>query len=280
MVMHDSQQTLAQLSALPPSSRQRLLLRKLLDHYCGVYLVRFLEGYIHNLNSPLQILWVRSEQLEQDITHLQQAFESDDRTQAAELGKTMQSRINSLLKSLNDLNSGLAFLSEGFLFERRSKTKQIEINDVIEDTLFLLNANMSFKHDVKRTIRLDDNLPKLRGRRADFCIIMISLVQNALEAMADAEEKHLTIETCRENSHIAIKVTDTGCGIPEQDRQDIYQAFLTTKRSTDQEGKTDEHAGIGLSLVLLLLDDYRGNIAFESQSGSTTFTVRLPLTAK
>lgn len=280
MVMHDSQQTLAQLSALPPSSRQRLLLRKLLDHYCGVYLVRFLEGYIHNLNSPLQILWVRSEQLEQDITHLQQAFESDDRTQSAELGKTMQSRINSLLKSLNDLNSGLAFLSEGFLFERRSKTKQIEINDVIEDTLFLLNANMSFKHDVKRTIRLDDNLPKLRGRRADFCIIMISLVQNALEAMADAEEKHLTIETCRENSHIAIKVIDTGCGIPEQDRQDIYKAFLTTKRSTDQEGKTDEHAGIGLALVSLLLDDYRGNIAFESQSGSTTFTVRLPLTAK
>lgn len=253
-----------------------MLLRKLTDHYCGVYLIRVLEGFIHNLNNPLQILLVRSEQLEQDIGKLRQAFESEAVAEARELAERMDSRIDSFVRSLDDLNSSLGFLAKGALFKRRSEIGRVKINEVIEDTIFLLNANMFFKHSVKKSLKLDDALPTLKGRHTDLCIIMLNLIQNALEGMAHAKEKHLTIEAFRENANIIIKVRDTGCGIPEQNRQDIYKAFFTTKRGTEYEGKHDEHMGIGLSLVSLLLEDYHGHIAFEGAPGNTTLTLQLP----
>lgn len=258
------------------SSKERVLLRKLVDHYCGVYLIRVFEGFVHNLNNPLQILFVRSEQLEKNIVKLREAFESGAVAEARELANAMESRINPLVKSLDELDAGLSFLSKSLFFERRSKIGHVKINEVIKDTLFLLDANMFFKHQVRKTLRLDDSLPRLTGRHTDLCVIMINLIQNALEAMANAEEKHLTIETCTESGNIAIKVRDTGCGIPEENSQDIYKAFSTTKRGPEYEGNLDEHAGIGLSLVALLLEDYHGHIAFESVSGNTTFTVHLP----
>ncbi len=258
--------------ALSLSPRERVLLKRLVDHSCGEYLVRVLEGFIHNLNNPLQILCVRSEQLQKDISRVQEAFRFEPSAETTEFAKSMESRIDSLAKSLDELSAGIRFLSKDFLFERRSKISDVRINEVIEDTIFLLNADAFFKHGVKKTLRLDDSLPVLAGRHTDFCIIMTNLIQNALEAMADAQEKHLSIETYRENTSIAIKVRDTGCGIPEEKRQDIHKAFLTTKSDSGQECKT----GIGLCLVSLLLEDYRGHIDFESTSGNTTFVVHLP----
>jgi hypothetical protein len=40
------------------SSRERMLLRKLLDDYYGVFLVRVIEGVTHNLSGPLQVLYI------------------------------------------------------------------------------------------------------------------------------------------------------------------------------------------------------------------------------
>jgi two-component system sensor histidine kinase HupT/HoxJ len=258
------------------SSKERVLLKKLLDHYCGVYLTRVLEGVVHNLNNPLQILWVRSEQLEKTVGMLRTALQSEAQAEVVELAKAMESRTKSLLKSLDELNTSLCFLTKDFLFERRSKVGRVKIDEVIEDTLSMLNANMFFKHHVKKSLNLDNTLPPLTGRHTDFCIIMISLIQNALDAMANTEEKHLTIETCKENAGIAIRVRDTGCGIPAEDGQDIFKDCLTIKKGMGCEGKLDEDVGVGLSLVSLLLEDYHGQIACKSVSGSTTFTVHLP----
>ncbi|NVM22087.1 MAG: GHKL domain-containing protein [Desulfobacterales bacterium] len=252
-----------------------MILRKLADHYCGVYLIRVLEGFIHNLNNPLQILCVRSEQLTKNIEKLREALEAEAVAEARELIEPMESKIDSFATSLEGLYSGLGSLTRCVLFKECSEIGQVKINAVVEDTLFLLNANMFFKHSVEKTLELDDNLPTLRGRHTDLCIIMLNLIQNALESMAGAEEKHLTIETSVQEANIIIKVGDTGCGIPEENRQHIFKAFFTTKRGTQYEGKLDEHLGIGLSLVSFLLEDYLGHISFESVPGNTTFTLEL-----
>jgi len=258
------------------SSRERMLLRKLADNYYGLYLVRVIEGIIHNLNGPLQILYIRSEQLEQGLQKLRRALQSEALSELEGLTPRMVERIKSISKSLDDLNAQLRYLTSDLIVERRSEIGDIEINQVIKECLFLLNGNMFFKHEVKKTFRLDDALPVLRGRKTDFSIIILSLIQNAIEAMIDAQDKHLIVETFGRDNKVIIRVQDTGCGIPEQDREHIYEAFFTTKKGTGHEGKLDEHAGLGLSLVSLLLEDYNGTIACESVPGKATFTVEIP----
>jgi signal transduction histidine kinase len=258
------------------SSRERMLLRKLADNYYGVCLVRVIEGIVHNLSGPLQVLYIRSEQLEQNIEELRRAMQSETLTELKGLPGSMGERIKSISRSLDDLNAQLMHLTNDLIVKRRSEVGDVRINQVIEDCIFLLNADMFFKHNVKKAFKLDDAVPVLKGRKTDFCIIILNLVQNALEAMVDAQDKHLTVETSSQEDKVTIKVQDTGCGIPEQDREHIYEPFFTTKKGTGYEAKLDEYAGLGLSFVSLLLEDCNGSISCESVPGKTAFTIEIP----
>jgi len=259
------------------SSREEMLLRKVADHYCDMYFLQTLEGFVHNLNGPLQILWIRSEQLEQDIGRLQQDLQDAHVTRGTELADRMQQRIDSFLRGLDELNTSLSFLTKDLLSRHHAQMGEVKINGVIQDTLSLLDADMFFKHRVERTLRLDSSLPSFRGRYRDLCAIMLSLIQNASEAMVDTEAKQLIVETSEEGDHIFIRIQDSGCGIPEEHRPRIYKAGFTTKRRTDHEGKEEEHAGLGLAIVSTLLRECQGNMTFESVPGMTAFTVQLPL---
>lgn len=258
------------------SSRERMLLRKLADNYYGLYMVRVIDGITHNLSGPLQVLYIRSEQIEQGLEQLRGAPQSEGMTQVERLAGRMEEKIKSMSESLDELNDQMRHLTSPLIIEKRSEIGDVKINQVIEDCIFLLNADMFFKHNVKKTFSLDDGLPTLKGRRTDFCIIILNLVQNALEAMVDAQDKHFAIETSGQQDMVIIRVQDTGCGIPQQNRDHIYDPFFTTKKGTEHDGELDEHAGLGLSLVSLLLEDYNGTIACESVPGKTTFTIQIP----
>ena len=277
ITMGNRGETSGELMYQSASSRERMLLRKLADNYYGVCLVRVIEGIVHNLNGPLQILYIRSEQLEQGLKQLRSALQSEALTEVEGLAGRMEERIKSISKSLDDLNVQMGHLTSDLSIERSCEIGNVKINQVIEDCLFLLNADMFFKHKVKKTFKLDDALPVLKGRKMDFCIIVLTLIQNALEAMVDAQDKHLSVETSSQEDKVIIRIQDTGCGIPEQDREHIHKAFFTTKKGTGYEAKPDKLAGLGLSLVSLLLEDYNGTIACESTPGKTTFIVHLPL---
>ena len=273
--MHDLPETPEAYSSA--SSTEEMLLRKLADHYCDMYFLQTLEGFVHNLNGPLQILWVRSEQLEQDIGRLQQDLREAHVARGTELADRMQQRIRSFLRGLDELNASLSFLTKDLLGRQHAETGEVKINEVIRDTLSLLDADMFFKHRVEKTLRLDDSLPSFRGRYRDLCTIMLGLIQNASEAMVDTEAKQLIVETSREGGHIFVRIQDSGCGIPEEHRPHIYKAGFTTKRRTNHEGKEEEHAGLGLTIVSTLLKECQGNMTFESLPAMTTFTVQLPV---
>ena len=260
--------------------KEEMLIRKLADHYCGAYLVRVIEGIIHNLNGPFQILYIRSEQLAMNIKQLQEEIRTGKISEMGDLVAKMMERIDSVLKGLDDLNNQHLHLTSGMIVEKRSVIQPIKINDLIKDTLFLLNANMLFKHKVEKIYSFGDNLPTIFGRYSEFGAMILNIVQNALEAMADTEEKRLEIETSCSDRVVTVKISDTGCGIPRKDQKHIFSPFFTTKKDVDYEGKLGDNMGLGLSIVDLLIKDYGGTITCESAPGSTTFTLTIPVGKK
>jgi signal transduction histidine kinase len=261
------------------SSTERALLRKMMDYYYGLYLLEVIQGVVHNLNGPLQIVYIRTEQLQQNLQKLIGAAQSQGSSELEDLLSDMEEKIQSSLSGLDDLNSQLRHLNSDLMAEGCSAFGDVNLNQVIEECLFLLNANMFFKHSVNKTLKLEDNIPILKGRKTDFSIVMLCLLQNAVEALADAEEKRIVIETLRRKDAVAIRVQDSGRGISEQDREYIYDLCYTTKNCTENKSALPKHAGLGLCLVSLVLEDYQGSIACESTPGQTTFTVRIPLNA-
>lgn len=71
--------------------------------------------------------------------------------------------------------------------------------------------------------------------------------------------------------YIQIKVSDTGCGISNEDLPKIFEPFFSTK---GQKGN-----GLGLAVIWGIIDNHNGTITVDSEVGKgTTFTIRLPLT--
>lgn len=274
MTIRNQRKTCGKLIYQSISETERLLLRRLADDYYGTFLVRVIKGIVHNLNGPLQVLYIRSEQLEQGFRQLRDTLQSETLTEAEGLAGRMEEKVKAISTKLDDLNAQLMHLTSDLIVERRSEIETININRVIEDCFFLMNADMFFKHKVKKTLKLDNSLPVLTGRKTDFCIIILNLIQNALEAMTDAQDKNLSLETSRQDDRVIIRFRDTGCGIPEQDREHIYNVSFTTREYAADKGKPG--SGLGLSLVCFLLEDYNGTIACESVAGKTTFTVEIP----
>jgi signal transduction histidine kinase len=278
VTMEDTQDTVATNN--PASSRESILLKILGDHYCGVYFVRTLDGFIHNLNSPLQVMWIRLDQIEQDMKKLRAGIRQTDEAQVCALVERIQERMRSLEKGFDELNNNLGFLTKDIISKQRSETGPVDINKTVLDTLFLLKADMFFKHRVKTSLKLDETLSELTGRYSDFCVIVLHLVQNALEAMVGSEERNLLIETLEERDdpvRIVLRVEDTGCGVSPEYGMRVFDPFVTTKDRLDYNGRMQEHAGLGLWVVSHLVQQYNGEVAYQSKPNKTSFAVSFPL---
>ena len=82
----------------------------------------------------------------------------------------------------------------------------------------------------------------------------------------------LSIETERCEGMYCVRISDTGCGIPEDVRSKLFMPFVTTKKNG---------TGLGLSTVMKIVSAHDGTIDSESKPGEgTIFTVRLPATER
>ena len=96
-----------------------------------------------------------------------------------------------------------------------------------------------------------------------------NLISNAVQATPP--RGRIVVRTLMQNEQAIIEVADTGCGIPAERLESIFDDFVTTKR---------RGLGLGLAISKKVVEQMGGTIAVTSQVGvGSTFTVRFPLTA-
>jgi two-component system NtrC family sensor kinase len=114
------------------------------------------------------------------------------------------------------------------------------------------------------------HLPTIQADPGQLQQVFINLLNNAAEAMKGGGL--ITLATRAVNSQwVEIKVSDTGCGIPEENLGKLFTPFFTTK-------PPGQGTGLGLSIVYGIVKMHRGQITVQSQVGKgTTFTITLPV---
>jgi len=96
-----------------------------------------------------------------------------------------------------------------------------------------------------------------------------NLIINAVQATPP--RGRVLVRTLKQHDHAIIEVADTGCGIPAERLESIFDDFVTTKR---------RGLGLGLAISKKVVEQLGGTIAVTSQVGvGSTFTVQFPLTA-
>ena len=104
--------------------------------------------------------------------------------------------------------------------------------------------------------------------------VFMNIVLNAAEAMEGKGELTVTTRMAPDNECIEIEFTDTGCGIPPENRDKVFDPFFTTK-------EVGRGTGLGLAVSHGIIAGHKGTIEVKSEpSRETSFIIRLPLKRK
>ncbi len=124
-------------------------------------------------------------------------------------------------------------------------------------------------HGVQVRLHFDPEAETVLGNRIQLQQVMVNLLRNAHEAMAQTGRGELDVATARlEDGSIKIEVADRGPGLPEEIAQHVFEPFRTTKRNG---------MGLGLSICRSIVEAHGGTLRYQPHcGGGAIFSVTLP----
>lgn len=138
---------------------------------------------------------------------------------------------------------------------------------IIDETLSICSER--FKNNFVQFELVAPSELQVHCRAVQISQILLNLLNNAYDAVEDNTEKWIRLEVKTYGETVSIAVTDNGCGIPDAEREKIFQPFYTTKPA----GKG---TGLGLSLSKKMIEEHKGTLTLDASSTHTRFIVTFP----
>ena len=157
------------------------------------------------------------------------------------------------------------------LRSRRIEKKQVDLQEVVRDTLALVAYDIRERH-VEVSVNLPANSCRLHGDPVLLEQVLVNLVINAMDAMAATPQarRHITISSELSGTDVVVAVHDSGPGLPADLLGKLFTPFVTTKSNG---------VGIGLAIARTIVEAHGGTIgARNSPVGGAIFTLTLPAT--
>jgi PAS domain S-box-containing protein len=140
---------------------------------------------------------------------------------------------------------------------------------------FILVREKAMKHKIELVSEIGPEVGRFRGDERRVKQIIYNLLSNAIKFTEPGGK--VGIRASQDASALIITVWDTGIGIPDDKKDQLFQPFQMIDSSLS---KKREGTGLGLVLTKRLTEMHGGTISFESKEGKgTSFTVSLPMSA-
>lgn len=141
--------------------------------------------------------------------------------------------------------------------------RKVALHDVVEATLSITPSS-----DRVKVENLLSPMPEILGDPDQLGKIFYNIFVNAIKSMPEGGELVVRPVEWGEN-RVAVAAQDTGCGIPEENFERVYEPFFTTRA---------KGIGLGLTLTRDMVEENGGTIDVESRLGEgSTFTVSFPI---
>jgi signal transduction histidine kinase len=158
----------------------------------------------------------------------------------------------------------------GLLFRKGTPQREaVDVNEVIREIIVLLHGELT-RYSISVWPELAANLPQVMGDRVQLQQVMMNLINNSIDAMKDLDgSRELAITSQRaEHEQLMVSVSDTGVGLPQQQADQIFNAFFTTKV---------HGTGMGLSISRSIVESHSGRLWAASNSPrGASFHIMLP----
>ena len=156
------------------------------------------------------------------------------------------------------------------LFKKDTSQRElVDINEIIREMIVLLSGEAT-RYSISFRTDLATNLPRVMADRVQLQQVLMNLMINGIDAMKDVDgTRELNIKSRRsENEHLLISVSDNGVGLPPEQADQIFNAFVTTKPNG---------TGMGLSISRSIVQAHGGRLwAHDNSPRGASFDFTLP----
>lgn len=211
---------------------------------------RLAAGVAHEINNPLTSVLT--------FAHLLKEKPSMDDQDQQDLDLIIHetTRVADIVSNLLD-----------FARERPPMKEPLDVNDVVRRTVRLIRSQKQFDR-ITIEEALDEGISRVEGDRNQLQQVLLNLALNSCAAMPGGGS--IRIATSAAGGRVRIEVADSGCGIPADVLDKIFDPFFSTK-------PVGKGTGLGLSVSLGIVQQHGGSLEVESEVGrGTRFTIVLP----
>lgn len=257
------------------------------------------SGIAHEINTPIQYIgdnlhFLKDARVDYDVILenyqqlLQRAREVDELQDVVRtvegafqeqdfdyLKREIPSAIEQSIAGVEQVKKIVGAMKE-FAHPGKQNMEFADLNRIVSSALSV--SKNEWKHVAETTTELDSELPQVKCFGGDISQVVLNLIVNAAHAIktTQQEEKGLIeLTTGMQRGMVEIRVRDTGPGIPEAIREQVFNPFFTTK-------EVGQGTGQGLAIARdIVVGRHQGELFFETEVGrGTVFILRLPLTQK
>ncbi|MFH1092679.1 MAG: ATP-binding protein [Candidatus Omnitrophota bacterium] len=169
---------------------------------------------------------------------------------------------------LNDIINGLL----EYVKPRRLQLERVNISKILDEVIFLIKSSKDFKKDILIKKEGQENGLSVICDPQQIKQVFFNLLINAVEAVDENGRIVITQEVNSDKGQIVISFSDNGEGISPDRMESLFEPFSSGK---------DTGVGLGLAIVLSIIEEHKGNINVETKKGKgTKFSVCLPLNEK
>lgn len=207
-------------------------------------------GIAHEINNPLTNALLGIQAIKNKLSN-------------GETAKNVVSRLRAVERNI-ERASLIAQELLKFSHTRGEHFHLLNINNAIKSSLTLLQYKL---HDVALTQELA-SVPDVMGDPVKLEEVFINILSNSIESMPEGGK--LYIGSFSKDGMIEVRITDTGCGISEENQSRVFEPFFTTK-------DVGSGTGLGLSMSYGIISQHHGFIELTSKPGEgTTATIKIP----
>ena len=215
---------------------------------------QFSGNAAHELRTPLAIMQTKLELFAAEHKNLEGDTAELVRSQAEQLDRL--SKLVHTLLEMSNLSSA-------------PRSDRIELAPLVEEIITDLTP-LASQNDI--TMEQDCDNVVITGSDALIYRLVFNLIENAVKY--NRRGGSVSVSVHKENSDVVVRVSDTGCGIPEEYRESIFQPFFRVDKSRSRQMGG---VGLGLALVHEIAVLHGGSVRAEPGNKSgTMFIVTLP----
>jgi signal transduction histidine kinase len=178
-----------------------------------------MPGILHNFANPLNGIMGRSKLLQRRLDdHVRKI-----RDRYPDVAFGLKEDYEKLLKDVASINQESDKFSDLFWDVARKfqgiaeeRPEKINLSQLLQSEMRFTDFYLGFKHEVKKTLELQEDIPEITGLLADFSLGLFAFIRRAMVALRFAEVKEFSLSTDSDDQMVYVRLRDTGAPFPEE----------------------------------------------------------------